>query len=281
MLLTLFRLLSHLPLSVLHLLGGGLGWLVYFGSATYRQRLRQNLDRAGYRAHLGKSISAVGKSMAELPFIWCAPAERVLATAEVENWSVVQSAIDSGRGLILLTPHLGCFELIAQVVAQHLPFTVLYRPPRKAALKPLIEGARQRHNLLLAPANLSGVRMLLKALKKGGVVGLLPDQVPQNGEGVWADFYAHPAYSMSLPGKLQQMSGAMIVLCYAERKAAGAGYLVRFIAFDAPLGETALSQATAINHAMEQLIARCPEQYFWSYNRYKTPAGVAAPEVAS
>lgn len=281
MLLILFRLLSHLPLSVLHRLGDGLGWLVYMGSPAYRQRLQQNMTRAGYRAQLYKSIREAGKSMTELPFVWCAPADRVLATAEVENWSLVQTAIDSGRGLILLTPHLGCFELIAQVVAQHIPFTVLYRPPRRASLKPLIEGARERHNLLLAPANLSGVRMLLKALKKNGVVGLLPDQVPQNGEGVWADFFGRPAYSMSLPGKLQQMSGAQLMLCYAERKAGGAGYLVRFVPFDAPLGDTALTQASAINHAMEELIARCPEQYFWSYNRYKTPAGVAAPEVVS
>jgi KDO2-lipid IV(A) lauroyltransferase len=201
----------------------------------------------------------------------------VLKTVTMENWEVVQAAFDAGRGIIFLTPHLGCFEITAQAMATHTPVTVLYRPPRKAALKPLLEGARARHNLLLAPANLSGVRMLLKVLKKNGVIGLLPDQVPQQGEGVWADFFGKPAYTMTLPGKLQQMTGAPIILTYAERLPHGRGYVMRFVRFGQALGETAQQQADAINHAMAQLIARCPAQYFWSYHRYKTPPGVAAP----
>jgi KDO2-lipid IV(A) lauroyltransferase len=276
MLVTLFRLLSRLPLPVLHTLGAALGWAVYMASPSYRRRLRENIARAGYRQHLGSAISAAGKSILELPFIWCADQDRVLATAEIDNWPLVQDAIDAGRGLVMLTPHLGCFELIAQVVAQHIPFTVLYRPPRKDSLKPLMEGARSRHNLILAPANLTGVRSLLKTLKRGGIIGLLPDQVPQNGEGVWADFFGKPAYTMTLSAKMKQMSGAPMLLCYAERKAGGAGYLVRFVPFEEELGETSAEQATAINRAMEKVIARCPEQYFWSYNRYKVPPGVEA-----
>jgi Kdo2-lipid IVA lauroyltransferase/acyltransferase len=153
----------------------------------------------------------------------------------------------------------------------------LYRPPRKAALKPLIEQARARHNLELAPANLSGVRTLLKTLKKGGAVGLLPDQVPQNGEGVWADFFGRPAYTMTLPAKLHGMTGAPIILSYAERKPHGAGYLIRFAHFAGELSGSAENQARAINAGMEQLIARCPQQYFWSYHRYKRPSGVERP----
>lgn len=155
--------------------------------------------------------------------------------------------------------------------------TVLYRPPRKKALKPLIEQARARPGLSLAPANLSGVRTLLKALRQGEPIGLLPDQVPQNGEGVWADFFGKPAYTMTLPAKLHQMSGAPIILAYVERLPRGRGYVLRLAPFEQPLGETPEEQARAINAAMEQLIARCPAQYFWSYNRYKTPAGVPAP----
>jgi KDO2-lipid IV(A) lauroyltransferase len=193
----------------------------------------------------------------------------------VENWNVAQRALDEGRGVIFLTPHLGCFELCAQAVAANAPITVLYRPPRKKALKPLAEGARARENILLAPANLSGVRTLLKTLKQGRLIGLLPDQVPQQGEGVWADFFGKPAYTMTLSAKLHKMSGAPIILVYAERLPRGRGYVVRFAPFDESLGTTPEEQARAINAAMERLIARRPEQYNWSYNRYKTPAGVA------
>lgn len=278
MLIKFFNLLSKLPLPALHALGATLGWLVYLASPSYRRRLSENIGRAGYTSHLRAAISESGKNILELPFIWCAPPKRVLDSAGIENWALVQAALDSGRGVIFLTPHLGCFEIIAQAIAAKTPLSVLYRPPRKEALKPLIEGARARDNLMLAPANLAGVRILLKALKKGGAIGLLPDQVPQQGEGVWADFFGKPAYTMTLPAKLQQMTGAVVILSYAQRLPRGKGFLIRFAPFGKNLDCAPEQQAGAINAAMEQLIASCPAQYFWSYNRYKTPPGAATPE---
>lgn len=281
MLVFLFRLLSRLPLQALHVLGAGLGWLVFLAVPSYRQRLRENIGRAGFAASQRSAIAESGKSILELPFVWCASPDRVQACVKMENWELVQAALDTGRGVIFLTPHLGCFEIIAQAIAIRIPLTVLYRPPRKQALKPLIEVARARHNLALAPANLSGVRMLAKALKKGLPIGLLPDQAPQSGEGVWADFFGRAAYTMTLPAKLHQMTGSPIILSFAERLPCGLGYTVRFVAFDEPFGGDTGQQANAINQAMEQLIACCPAQYFWSYNRYKVPSGVAAPETFS
>ncbi|NMM37505.1 MAG: lysophospholipid acyltransferase family protein [Glaciimonas sp.] len=278
MLITVFRLLSHLPLPILHAMGATLGWLVYLASPSYRRLLSENIHRAGHAAYRSAAIRESGKSILELAFVWCAPPARVLRCATVENWELVQAALDAKQGVIFLTPHLGCFEIIAQSIAARTPLTVLYRPPHKDALKPLIEGARARENLMLAAANLSGVRALFKCLKKGGAIGLLPDQTPQHGEGVWADFFGKPAYTMTLSAKLHQLSGAPIILSYAERLPFGRGYIVRFIRFEEVLGETPETQATAINRAMEKLIARCPAQYFWSYNRYKVPHGVAVPE---
>lgn len=277
MLVTLFRLLSRLPLPVLHAFGAVVGWIVYFASPSYRQRLKDNIRRAGFERSLSSAVAEAGKNVLELPFIWCATPARVLKTATIENWEPVQAALDAKRGIIFLTPHLGCFEITAQVVAAKTPLTVLYRPPRKEALKPLIEGARARDNLMLAPANLAGVRILLKALKKGGAIGLLPDQVPQNGEGAWADYFGKPAYTMTLSAKMQQMTGAPIILVYAERLPFGRGFAVRFVPFEQALDGTPEQQARAINQAMEQLISRCPAQYFWSYHRYKVPSGVTPP----
>jgi KDO2-lipid IV(A) lauroyltransferase len=123
------------------------------------------------------------------------------------------------------------------------------------------------------------VRILARTLKKGEPIGLLPDQVPQQGEGVWAPFFGRSAYTMTLPAKLAQMGDAAIILVYAERLPAGKGFVVRFVPFDGDLSGSAAEQAGAVNRAMEQLIARCPSQYFWSYNRYKHPDGVAAPDA--
>lgn len=269
MLLRVFQILSVFPLSALHAAGFVMGWLVYGFSPSYRKRMRDNMARAGYLPLLQESVAQAGKNILELPFIWCADQERVLRHASIGNWELAQRALDSGSGVIFLTPHLGCFEIIAQALANRTPLTALYRPPRKTLLRPLLEQARSRKNLTLAPANLAGVRTLLKTLKKGGAIGLLPDQVPQQGEGVWADFFGKPAYTMTLPAKLQHLSGAQLVLTYAQRLPRGAGFAIHFAAFEGSLEGSPTQQARAINAAMEQLIARCPAQYLWSYNRYK------------
>jgi KDO2-lipid IV(A) lauroyltransferase len=278
MLVFLFRFLSIFPLPVLHALGSALGWLVYLASPSYRRRMNANLELAGYASYRRKAVAEAGKSIIELAFAWCAPPERVNRACTVENFELVRSTLAAGRGIVFLTPHLGCFEMTAQQIAREVALTVMYRPPRKSALKPLVEDARARENLHLAPANLSGVRILVKALRSGQPVGILPDQVPQEGEGVWAPFFGRPAYTMTLPAKLAQLGRADIVLTYAERLPGGRGYVVRFVPFDGDLSGTPAEQAAAINRAMEQLIARCPAQYFWSYNRYKQPQGVDAPE---
>ena len=253
-----------------------MGWVVYLASSGYRKRLKDNLGRAGYGSHLAAAVTEAGKGALELPFVWCAPLARVLAKTHAENWELVTETLGSGRSVLFLTPHLGCFEILALYITQSTPLTVLYRPPRKDILRPLIEQARARGGALtLAPANLSGVRTLLKALKNGRSVGLLPDQVPQQGEGVWADFYGKPAYTMTLPGKMSQMTGARVLLSYAERLPQGKGFALRFVPLDDSLEGTPEQQATTINLAMEHLIAACPAQYFWSYNRYKAPAGAA------
>jgi KDO2-lipid IV(A) lauroyltransferase len=282
MLLRLFQILSLLPLPVLHALGTVAGWVVYFSSPGYRRRMREHLALAGHDDLLHQAIAEAGKGVLELPFIWCAPPSRVLGSATIHDWEVAQSALEAGRGVIFLSPHLGCFEIIAQVIASRVPLTAMYRRPKKAALEPLLGKARGRDGLSLTPANLAGVRTLLKRLRGGGAIGLLPDQVPGEGEGVWAPFFGRPAYTMTLPAKLQQMSGAPLVLSYAERLPRGRGFAIHFVRFDQALEGTPAQQAQAINAAMESLIARCPAQYFWSYNRFKgTPvADVPSGEPA-
>ena len=277
MLVLLFRLLSFLPLRVLHALGVALGYLAYALAPSYRRRLRGNLERAGYGALLHQAIAEAGKAMFELPFVWCASPARVAACVVEEGYELVEQALAAGRGLVFLTPHLGCFEITAQQVALREKLTVMYRPPKQAALKPLIEGARARGNLHLAPATVAGVRILARCLKNGEPVGVLPDQVPQQGEGVWAPFFGRAAYSMTLPAKLARMGRAPVLLVFAERLPKGRGYIVRFSPFTGSLEGSAAEQAAAINAAMEQLIGRCPAQYYWSYNRYKQPDGVAPP----
>jgi KDO2-lipid IV(A) lauroyltransferase len=128
----------------------------------------------------------------------------------------------------------------------------------------------------------------MRALKRGEAIGLLPDQVPPQGMGVWADFFGAPAYTMTLAARLAQQTGAPIVLALCERLPQGRGFQLRLNALPEPLPLQAadaqalqVAQAEVINRAMQGLILQCPQQYLWGYNRYKVPRSLPAPEVAA
>ncbi len=290
MLTTLLRLLSLLPLGLLQRVGGRLGRFVASVSPSYRRHLIDNLAQAGYPARTDAALVAraagqAGRGVLELAHVWMRPQAEVLALTRATGWAHVEAARAAGKGIVFLTPHLGCFEVTAQFYANNraagAPLTVLYRRPRKAWLAPLIEGRRARENLSLAPADLSGVRLLVRALRRGEAIGMLPDQVPSKGEGVWARFFGKHAYTMILPARLQRLTGAALLLAHGERLAAGKGWAVHFSVIEEPLPDDAVLAATRINEALEHLIRGNPEQYLWGYNRYKTPQSAEpSPDAA-
>lgn len=272
----LFRLLSRLPLPVLHNLGALAGWFTWLASPTYRRHVRENTAQAGVEESRFGAIAEAGKTIFELPKIWLRPLAEVAArVVRVTGWQHVEDAWAAGRGILFLTPHLGCFEITAQYYASFRPITVLYRRPKQDWLAPLMEIGRGT-NLSLAPADLGGVRRLLKALKHGEAVGLLPDQVPGQGEGIWAPFFGKPAYTMTLAARLAE-TGAAVLVVYAERFHYGAGYHFKLYPLSAPLQGSLAERAAAINRELERLIRQCPEQYLWGYNRYKKPSGAPDP----
>jgi Kdo2-lipid IVA lauroyltransferase/acyltransferase len=268
----LLRLLGKLPLPFLHALGTVLGWAIYGTSPTYRRNLRANLAQAGYTdARIRReAIAAAGKMLAELPALWFRPHAQVAALVrEVDGLEEAFAARARGRALLFLTPHMGCFEVTSQYAALHMPITVLYRPPKMDWLEPLMLEGRNRPNVRLVPADVSGVRAIFRALKEGEAVGLLPDQVPGEGEGDWAEFFGRPAYTMTLAAKLAQREGVGCFLAFARRLPRGRGYAIRLRPFPEKLeGESATRR---VNRALEALVRECPGQYLWSYNRYKVP----------
>lgn len=268
-----FRFFSILPLWLLHALGFAMGWAAFLGSPTYRRRFVENAALAGYRfAQVRAAVAHAGRMVAELPRLWlgATPPYRLVGEACVEQ------AYAAGRGIVFLTPHLGCFELSAQAVAQrwsatHGPITVLYRPARQPWLAKVMETARNRPGMTAVPTTLAGVRQMIKALRRGEAVGLLPDQVPPEGQGLWAPFFGRDAYTMTLAVRLAQQTGATVLLVRAERLPWGKGYVVYLEPMPDPLGDALDAAVLQINRAMEHVIRQCPQQYLWGYARYKQP----------
>lgn len=274
----LFRVLSRLSLAWIHRLGWLAGWCVYLASPRYRRNLRENMAQAGIDPAVRPlAVGEAGKQALELARIWMRSLEETNAlVAEVRGWEHVEQALALKKGIVFMTPHLGCFEITAQYVSAVADITVLYRPPKQQAVQEMILAGRKRQQLHLAPADLSGVRSLIKALKKGEAVGMLPDQAPKMGEGVWLDFFGRPAYTMTLAARLTE-TGATVLMAWGERLPGGRGFRLHFHPPGKPLEGDTQARAQQINHEIEALIRQCPAQYLWGYHRYKRPKGAEPP----
>jgi len=247
-----------------------MAWLL---SPTYRRRFAQNIAQAGYSFDQVKvAIGHAGRMVTELPRMWL----QDTTVNAVHGAEVVEQAWGKGKGILFLTPHLGCFELSVQGAAklwsaEHGPITILYRPAKQAWLADMMLTSRNRSGIQAVPTTLSGVRQMIKALRKGEAVGLLPDQVPPNGQGQWAPFFGKDAYTMTLAARLALQTGATVILVRCERLSAGRGYELFFEALPMQLSDQLDEAVVQLNQAMEHTIRQCPTQYLWGYGRYKQP----------
>ncbi len=289
--LFLFKVLSRGPLWLLQGLGAWLGWVTYAASPSYRKRFVAHAAWAGVSKQQTRSaIAQAGRMLMELPYLWLRPpGSSILGKVRWQGAELLEAAHANQQGVVILTPHMGCFEIAAQAIAeryapQQRHITVLYRPARKPWLRDLVATARTRPGLFAAPANLVGVRQLLRAVRDGQMAGLLPDQVPPEGMGVWAPFFGRPAYTMTLAARLAHQPGAALLLLWCERLPWGRGYVIHVSAPTEPMPSPQASQAESaafINRCMEGLILQCPQQYLWGYNRYKSGRAAESPPATS
>jgi len=274
----LFRLIGVLPLRVVQSLGGSLAVVALAFAKRERTRLVENLRAAGFAApgQARAATAEAGKMLLEMVWFWQRPQDelvKLVRRVEGEHW--VAEAHARGKGIIFLTPHLGCFEIAAHFAASYSPITVIYRPPRQRLFRSFAQFGRARGNIRLVEVNTRGATALLAALRRGEWVGILPDQVPTRGQGEWAQFFGRPAYTMTLWNRLQQRTGAAVILCFCERLPNGDGYHIHLEPL--PPLELEESSVRGLNRAIENMVRRRPEQYLWSYTRHRIPFGVAPP----
>jgi len=280
------RMLGRLPLRWLHAIGAGLGWILWLTPNPLRRKATQTLafvitqfdDETRQRLRR-RSLIETGKAALELCRIWNADAHGALdLVREVHGVELFEQALASARGLIIAAPHLGCWELLNFWLCSRTRIAIAYRPPRQAAIEPLLVRAR---GVLAAEQvraeGAAGVRTLFKRLRDGGVVGILPDQQPKAGEGEFAPFFGTPALTMVLLSRLAQRTGATVLFAFAERLPHGRGFRIRFLPAPHDIADPDLPTAVAaLNRSVEDCVRLAPEQYQWAYKRYSIrPAGDA------
>lgn len=272
----LIWLIGFLPLRWLHALAIPLGWLLYrlpwnkhrviaVNLALCFPELSQSERRQMHRQHLVELLRLVLEAGA----IWHWSADKIERHVQLDGWDQVRLAQDSGQGVMLVSAHLGNWELLNLYFSMHLPVATLYRAPDSPALDAFITRPRERFGGRMVAGGSPSLRHLLGQLKRGEVTALAADIQPKRGDGAFVPLFGNPALTMTLVNKLASRTGCAVCLCWAERRPRGAGWILHFEAAEAGISGPDPAQALApMNQWLERAIRSAPTQYLWLYKRF-------------
>ncbi|WP_439102834.1 lysophospholipid acyltransferase family protein [Congregibacter sp.] len=274
----LLWLASRLPLGSSRVVGRTLGKLVWLAGGSSRQVTERNiglafpdLDEAEQAQLAQRSLQATGELIAEMGFVWHRPWRKVREKiVEIRGEDAVKEALAEDRGVVILGPHLGNWEVMGLFIAEWGDALALYKPPRMQALESVVREARERTGTRLVPTTPRGLATLVKTLKRGGVTGILPDQIPSVEEsGENSSFMGVPCFTMTFASKLLHRTGAAAFFGFAER--VPGGFRIHLIPAEESMYSDDLDVSLqALNDGIEACLSLCPEQYQWEYKRFRT-----------
>lgn len=265
---------SILPLRLNHFLGATIGGLLYcFGSDAKRVTIQNielcfpELSQQERKSLVKRSLIETGKGLSESGWVW---SKSFKSNAKYIRHFIGKEHLDSAEKIILLTPHMGCWEITGRVIANDRALTYLYKPLSKPKQNAYLFKRRNQGNLTMASADRSGVLKLQRAMAKGQLIGILPDQDPGDEGGIMAPFFNQPVNTMTLLAKLAKKNNAKVVMLWAKRLDKGQGFDLIAEPIDILSdAQDILAQVSKMNAAIETLVRQCPEQYLWSYRRFK------------
>lgn len=273
----LLRVSALLPLSFSRALGRCFA-AIYWPLGGRSRKVTEKNIAAVYPALSAKeqcklakrSLGATGELIGEMGHIWLKPWDYVSTLIlEVHGAELFEQAQSKGRGIVLLAPHLGNWEVLGLHMATLGESVALYEPPKLVALRSLIETARQRSGTRLVPTSRKGLVSLLSSVKNGNLSGILPDQVPgELNAGENSTFLGLPCFTATLASNMIRRTGAVALLGVAVR--VPGGFIVRYESADEAIySQDNTKSLAAVNAGVEQCLRHCPEQYQWEYKRFR------------
>jgi len=271
------KLLGLLPILLAGKLGRALGHLVWLTAGTSKKVTLRNIElclpelSAEEQYELAKeSILETIATIFEVAPAWVQPAEKNLKyITHVDNEHLLKQALEQKRGVVLIVPHFGNWEIANHFMAHKYSLLAMYKPVDLPALDDLIYKSRSQLSEMVA-ADRRGVVALFSAMKAGKITGVLPDQEPALQSGVWVPFFGIPALTPKLVSKLTNETNAVAMGYGCQRNADGKGFHIFFEAVDDDMYSKDLEvSAAAMNRCVERIIRRDPTQYQWEYKRFK------------
>lgn len=284
----LARLIGALPFALLQVFGKMMGFISYHCNNRETRVARRNMQlihpnesAEQHEARVKGILNSTGQTVFETIAAWTRSRPKALKLInQVHGLENFQQALALGKGVLIAAPHHGNWELLIHYVANLAPLSLVYGVPKKKVADDFLSLARNGHNLLMVPGEATAMRPLLRALHKGELVGITPDQQPKIGGGEFAPFFGYSALTLTLIAKLAQRSGAPVIFTYSERTPNG--YDVFFDPPDTAVADPDLSIAlAAMNQHVQAIAERDFRQYQWTYKRFSIQANRSDKKIYS
>jgi len=283
----LLRILGLLPLPLAHALAVPLGRLWRFLPWREHPVIHTNLSlcfpdqTAAWRERLHRQhLVEMARLALEAGVVWYGSLRRInRLVRRHQGWQAVEQAAERGKGILLVGAHYGNWEILPLWISARVPVSALYRAPASEALDRTITASRQRFGAELIASGSPAMRRMLARLKRGGLIGLLADQQPKQGEGVFVPFFGVPALTMTLVNRLARHTGCAVFFASCRRLPRGRGWELSFTsAPEIVSGNDPCEAMRAFHGWLEQRVGETPAQYLWNYKRFSLrPGGAESP----
>ena len=274
----LLKMLARLSYASTQKLGRLIGRVLWWGDSSLTRVTKVNVELAFPELNqeqqqelIKASLTETAKLFCEFGAMWEWPTEKALGLVRsVEGKELFDMALAQKKGLIVLAPHHGNWELVGLYLSTLRPMAALYRPPKIKPLEDYMSAVRGRHGSELVPTTKRGVVRLFSILRENGMVGILPDQVPGGSGGIFAPFMGVESNTIKLVSRLIEKTDCLVVSLVAMRRADGTGFDMIFRKADPEIySSDLLTSVSAMNRSVEACVRDRPEQYQWEYKRFK------------
>ncbi len=272
------KFIAALPLNLLQTFAACVAWLMFSTHSNTRRITEINiglaypeLDAAEQQALVKRSLTSQGKTFLEFIKCWGNSADYSLSQLQkIHGAEHFDEALANKKGVILVVPHLGSWELLNAWINLYAAPVIMYKPSKGAGFNRYLLEARQQFNATLVPTDEIGVRAIFKHLKQGGVTVILPDHLPKPSGGIYSDFFGQNTLSSTLVSKLASKTQCNVLGLSCIRSDDSSYFTVDC----RPLSEDILSKdlqlsVDTLNQEMQRMINVAPEQYNWAYKRFR------------
>ncbi len=282
----LFKVLALLPLRMLQNIACFAAWLLCISNSSFKRITSINLKLAYPELTVVQRSKLLHDSIRSqcLSYVECikcwgmSPQYSLKLLNKIHGANYLKEALSNQKGVIVVVPHFGNWELLNAWLCTYTQPMIMYKPNKIKGINRYILESRQKTNAVLVPADETGVRSIFKHLKQGGLTVILPDHLPKPSGGIYAHFFRQNTLSATIVSKLAYKTQCNVIGLSCIRNTGISSFSVQCVPLSTEILSKDLQKSVeCLNQEIELIISQMPEQYIWSYKRFRNCYGNVNP----